>query len=135
MGVRSQEPCQLGSLLLTQLGSQVLYPITLASSIFSMQPSVIPFHLTPVWFCITVFILTGAMFVVHRIMKRWTLWQKEFARWMKAKRLMEEEAGYGLEREYSNELMRNVYRDGTTGDLESLALGTRTLLGRGRSLF
>jgi hypothetical protein len=120
--------------MLTQLESQVLYPMTLAASIFSMQPSVIPFSLTPVWFCITVFILTGAMFVVHWIIKRWTSWRKEIALWMKVKRL-EEEASCDLEREYSNEIMTDVYRDRTRGDLESLVLGTRALRGRGRSVF
>jgi len=120
--------------MLTQLGSQVQYPITIAASIFSMQPSVIPFSLTPVWFCITVPILIVAMFVVHWIMKRWTSWRKEIALWMKVKRL-EEEADWGLEREYPNEFMTGVYRDRAGGDLESLALGTRALLGRGRSVF
>jgi hypothetical protein len=120
--------------MLTQLGSQVLYPATLASSIFSMQPSVIPFSLTPVWFCITVLILTGAMLVVHRIMKKWTLWRKEIALWMKVKRL-EEEAGCGLEREYPNDFTTDINYDRTRGDLESLALGTRALQGRRRNLF
>jgi hypothetical protein len=105
----------------------------IAATIFSMQPTVIPFSLTPVWFCITVFLLIGAMFVVHWIMKRWTSWRKEIALWMKVKRL--EEVGYCLEREYPNEFMADVYRDKTRGDLESLALGTRALLGRGRRVF
>jgi hypothetical protein len=86
------------------------------------------------WFCITVFILIGAMFVVHWIIKRWTSWRKEIALWVKLKRL-EEEAGCCLEREYPNEFMTDVYRDRTRGDLESLPLGTRALLGRGRSIF
>jgi hypothetical protein len=120
--------------MLTQLESQVLYPTALAATIFSMQPSVIPFSLTPVWFCITVFILIGAMFVAHWIMKRWTSWRKEIALWMKVK-LLEEEAGYGLEREYRNKFMTDVDRERTRGDLESLLLGTRALQGRGRSVF
>jgi len=123
--------------MLTQLESQILYPAVLAASIFSMQPSVIPFSLTPVWFCITVFILIGAMFVVHWIMKRWTSWRKEIALWMKVKRL-EEEAGYGLEREYPNEFITGAYPDRTRGDLESLEslrCGTRALLGKGRRVF
>jgi hypothetical protein len=99
-----------------------------------MQPSVIPFSLTPVWFYITVPILIGAMFVVHWIMKSWTSWRKEIALWMKVQRL-EEEADCDLEREYLNEFMTDVYRDRTRGDLESLALGTRALLGRKRSVF
>lgn len=97
-----------------------------------MQPSVIPFSLTPVWFCITVFLLTGAMFVIHWIVKRWTSLRKEIALWMKVKRL-EEEAGGGLEREYPNNIITNFYYDRARGDLESLALGTRALLGGRRS--
>ena len=48
---------------------------------------------------------------------------------------LEEEADCDLEREYPNEFMTDVYRDRTRGDLESLALGTRALLGRKRSVF
>jgi hypothetical protein len=94
-----------------------------------MQPSVIPFGPTPMGFCITVFILIGAMFVVHWVMKRWTSWKKEFALWMKIK-LLEEETDRGLEGEYQNEFRTDFYRDGTGGDLENPVLGTRALLGR-----
>jgi hypothetical protein len=119
--------------MLIQLQYQALYPITLAASIFSMQPSVIPFGLTPVWFCITVFLLIGTMFVVHWIMKRWTSWRKEIALWMKVNLL--EQVGRGLEREHREEFMIDVEGDRTRGDLESLALGTRALLGRWRNIF
>jgi len=107
-------------LMLTQLESQALYPIALAATIFSMQPSVIPFRLTPVWFCITVFILIVVMFVVHWIMKRWASWRKEIALWMKVKGL--EEASYGLEREYPNKYITDAYPDRARGDSESLLL-------------
>jgi len=53
---------------------------------------------------------------------------------MKVRRLDEEAAVHGLEREYPNEFMTDVYRDGNRDDLESFALGTRAL-GRGRSIF
>jgi hypothetical protein len=90
---------------------------------------VIPFGLTPMWFCIALFILIGAMFVVHWIMRRWTSWRKEIAIWIKAKQL-EEEAGHGLERVYRSTSIPDFYRDRATGDLESLGLGTRAVLGR-----
>jgi hypothetical protein len=103
--------------------------MALAANLFSMQPSVIPFGPTPVWFCITVFMLMGTMPVVHWIMKRWISWRKEIALWMKLKRL-EEEADSGREREYRNGFMADIYRDGTRGDPESVVLGTRAFRGR-----
>jgi hypothetical protein len=44
-----------------------------------MQPSVIPFHQTPKWLYISVFILVGVMSVIYWIMKKWGLWQKRIA--------------------------------------------------------
>jgi hypothetical protein len=44
-----------------------------------MQPSVIPFGLTPGWLYISVFILVGVMTVIYWIMKKWVLWQKRIA--------------------------------------------------------
>jgi hypothetical protein len=44
-----------------------------------MQPSVIPFGLTPGWLYISVFILVGVMTVIYWIMKKWRLWQKRVA--------------------------------------------------------
>lgn len=74
----------------------------------------------------------GTMPVVHWIMKRWVSWWKEISLWMKVKRL-EEDADSGLEMEYRNEFMADIYCDGTRGDLESLVLGTRVLRGKGRN--
>jgi hypothetical protein len=79
----------------------VLYPVTLAASIFSMQPTVIPFGLTPTWFCITVFILIGLMFTTYWIMKNWALWQKKVATGIK----VFHEARLKLEREYPNDVI------------------------------
>jgi hypothetical protein len=112
-------------LVLTHALSQVLYPITLAASIFSMQPTVIPFGLTPVWFCITVLILIGSMFTIHWIMKNWASWQKKMATSMK----VFQEGHRGLERDFQNEVVPGVgiYLHGPRGDEES-SLGTRVIL-------
>jgi hypothetical protein len=108
----------------------VLYPITLTASIFSMQPSVIPFGLTPGWLYISVFILVGAMSVIYWIMKKWGLWQKRIAVWMKQRQL-EEDKRPALEGGHQNEVVfpaSNIYCSVVAGDEENL--GTRVLLGR-----
>jgi hypothetical protein len=58
-----------------------------------MQPSVIPFGLTPGWLYISVFILVGVMTVIYWIMKKWRLWQKRvagIALWLTQRRLEED---------------------------------------------
>jgi hypothetical protein len=62
---------------LTQI--QVLYPLALGTSIFSMQPSVIPFDLTPMWYFITVCILMAGMTFIHWVMKSWLSSRKEIS--------------------------------------------------------
>jgi hypothetical protein len=52
-----------------------------------MQPSVIPFHQTQKWLYISVFILVGVMSVIYRIMKKWGLWKKRIAVWIKQRQL------------------------------------------------
>jgi hypothetical protein len=106
--------------------SKVLYPITLAASIFSMQPSVIPFGLTPFWFLITIFILIGVMCVIYWLMKKWASWQSEFAVWRKTRQHLEEEEPRGLERE-CRQFIPSTFRCRASGDEESL--GTRAMLG------
>jgi hypothetical protein len=96
-----------------------------------MQPTVIPFELSPKWFLITVFILMLAMFVIQLLIKRWTLWQNNISLWMKLKRFEEEEreeANRHLRCEYQNNssLGADLYKAGR--DLESLE--TRALSGR-----
>ena len=54
-----------------------------------MQPSVIPFGLTPGWLYISVFILVGVMTVIYWIMKKWRLWQKRIAVWLTQRQLEE----------------------------------------------
>jgi hypothetical protein len=80
-----------------------------------MQPSVIPFHQTPEWLYISVFILVGVMSVIYWIMKKWGLWQKRIALWIK-------------QRQLENEVVfpaSNTYRSVAAGDEESLV--TRVL--------
>jgi hypothetical protein len=65
-----------------------------------MQPSVIPFGLTPGWLYISVFILVGVMTVIYWIMKKWVLWQKRIAGiavWL-TQRQLEEDKRLVLER-------------------------------------
>ncbi|KAH8751551.1 hypothetical protein BGZ57DRAFT_913389 [Hyaloscypha finlandica] len=100
----------------------VLYPITLAASIFSMQASVIPFGLTPFWFLITIFILLGVMCVIYWFMKKWPSWQNEFAVWRKKRQHLGEEE----EREYGQSIL-NIFRSRASGDEESL--GARAISG------
>jgi hypothetical protein len=107
--------------------SKVLYPITLAASIFSMQPSVIPFGLHPVWFLITIFILIGAMCVIYWFMKKWPSWQNEVAVWRKTRQHLEDEEPRGLERE-PRQFIPSMFRSTASGDEESL--GTRIMSGR-----
>jgi hypothetical protein len=52
-----------------------------------MQPSVIPFNLTPGWLYISVFILLGVMSVIYWIMKKWSLCQKRVAVWIRQRQL------------------------------------------------
>jgi hypothetical protein len=83
-----------------------------------MQPSVIPFHQTPEWLYISVFILVGVMSVIYWIMKKWGLWQKRIAVWIK-------------QRQLENKIVvlaSDTYRSMAAGDEESL--GTRVLLRR-----
>ena len=96
---------------------KVLYPIALAASIFSMQPSVIPFGLTPFWFLITIFILIGVMCVIYCSMKKWASWQNEFATWRKIRQHPEEEPR-GLERAY-RQMIPSLFRRRALGDEES----------------
>jgi hypothetical protein len=100
--------------------------MTLAASIFSMQPSVIPFGLTPFWFLTTVFILIGVMCVIYWFMKKWASWKNKFAVWSKTTRHLEEEPR-GLEREY-RQFIPSIFHYRTPGDEESL--GTKAILGR-----
>jgi hypothetical protein len=71
-----------------------------------MQPTVIPFDLTPAWYCITIFILIGVMLVIHWLMKKWTSLRKEIALWKKLFRL--EGAGPDLGREHQDDLTTDV---------------------------
>jgi hypothetical protein len=94
-----------------------------------MQPSVIPFGLTQGWLYISVFILVAVMSVIYWIMKKWGLWQKRIAVWMKQRQL--EDKRRVLEGEHLNEVVfpaSDTYRSVAAGDEESL--GTRVLLGR-----
>jgi hypothetical protein len=94
-----------------------------------MQPSVIPFSLTPGWLYISVFIFVGVMSVIYWIMKKWGLWQKKIAVWMKQRQL--EDKRRDLEEEHQNEVVlpvSNTYCRVDAGDEESL--GTKALLGR-----
>jgi hypothetical protein len=86
-----------------------------------MQPSVIPFGLTPFWFLITIFILLGAMCVIYWLMKKWPSWQNEFAVWRKTRQHLEEEELSGLEREYRQSIL-NIFRSRASGDEESLGM-------------
>jgi hypothetical protein len=87
-----------------------------------MQATVIPFGLTPTWFCITVFILMGLMFTTYWIMKNWASWQKKAATWIK----VFQEARRALERGYQNDaiLGKGVYFY-TPRRGENRSLGTR----------
>jgi hypothetical protein len=96
---------------------KVLYPIALAASIFSMQPSVIPFGLTPFWFLITIFILIGVMCVIYWSMKKWASWQNHFAALRKIRQHLEEEPR-GLERAY-RQMIPSLFRRRALGDEES----------------
>jgi hypothetical protein len=107
--------------------SKVLYPITLAASIFSMQPSVIPFGLHPVWFLITIFILIGAMCVIYWFMKKWPSWRNELAAWRKRRQHQEDEEPRGLEREV-RQFIPSMFRGSAPDDEENL--GTRVMSGR-----
>jgi len=90
-----------------------------------MQPTVIPFGLTPTWFFITVFILIGLMFTTHWIMKNWVSWQKKATTWAK----VFQEARRALGREYQNDviLREGVYFYTPRRD-ENNSLGTRTIV-------
>jgi len=83
-----------------------------------MQPSVIPFHQTPEWLYISVFILVGVMSAIYWIMRKWGLWQKRIAVWIKQRQL-ENKVVF---------LASDTYRSVAAGDEESL--GTRVLLRR-----
>jgi hypothetical protein len=100
----------------------VLYPVTLAASIFSMQATVIPFGLTPTWFCITVFILIGLMVTTYWIMKNWASGQKKVGTWIK----VFQEGCRVLERRYQNDVIlgEGVYSH-APGREENSSLETR----------
>ncbi len=100
--------------------TQVLYPITLAASIFSMQPTVIPFRLQPFWFLITIFILIGAMCVIYWFMKKWPSWQNILADRRKRRQYLVDEEPRGLERE-PRQCIPSMFRGGKeSGDEENL---------------
>jgi hypothetical protein len=107
--------------------TQVLYPITLAASIFSMQPTVIPFRLHPFWFLITIFILIGAMCVIYWFMKKWPSWQNELTVWRKRREYLVDEEPCGLERA-PRQCIPSMFRGRESGDEENL--GTRAMSGR-----
>jgi hypothetical protein len=69
-----------------------------------MQPAVIPFDLTKEWLYFSVFILVGVMSVIYWAMKKWAVWQKKIACWMKVRQL-EGERSQGVARDYLNEVM------------------------------
>ena len=102
----------------------MLSPVTLAASIFSMQATVIPFGLTPAWFCITVFLLIGLMFTIYWIMKNWASWQKKVGTWLK----VFGEVRRALERGYQNDVIleEGIYFHASRGEENrSLETGTR----------
>ncbi|PMD40617.1 hypothetical protein L207DRAFT_633602 [Hyaloscypha variabilis F] len=61
----------------------VLCPFVLAAGMFSMQPSVIPFDLTFRWFILTMLLLTFMMFIIQWTMKRFHLFKKKVAFYLK----------------------------------------------------
>ncbi|KAE9373616.1 hypothetical protein N431DRAFT_504241 [Stipitochalara longipes BDJ] len=93
-----------------------------ASTIFSMQPTVIPFALTPFWFLLTIFILIGGMPIIYWFIKKWASWQNKFAGWKKRRQDLEEEGPHGSEGNYRQFIPR-TFRSRTADDEESL--GTR----------
>ena len=109
-------------IMLTCALRQVLSPVTLAASIFSMQATVIPFGLTPAWFCITVFILIGLMCTIHWTMKNWASWQKRAGTLLKAF----QKARPALERGYQSDVIleEGVYLH-ALGPKENSSIGIR----------
>ena len=108
--------------MLTYPLRQVLSPVTLAASIFSMQATVIPFGLTPAWFCITIFILIGLMCTVHCTMKNWAYWQK------RAGTLLQvfQEARWARERGHQSDIvLEEVVYVHAPGNEENSNVGTR----------
>jgi hypothetical protein len=88
-----------------------------------MQPTVIPFELTPKWFLITVFLLMAAMFVIHQLMMRWSSLRNVFAHCMKLKKMAEEEANRGVRNEYHDEdAIPDVSPYRAASDIESLGM-------------
>jgi hypothetical protein len=89
-----------------------------------MQATVIPFGLTPAWFCITVFLLIGLMFTIYWIMKNWASWQKKVGTWLK----VFGEVRRALERGYQNDVIleEGIYFQASRGEENSsLETGTR----------
>lgn len=82
-----------------------------------------PFSPDPLWFCIILFILVGAMYVLDLLMKKWISWQTPIASWIREKRLGE--GVRGLQREDQNNVVPYPYLRRPLGDIESL--GTRAL--------
>lgn len=109
-------------IMLIYVSCQVLSPVTLAASIFSMQATVIPFGLTPAWFCITIFILIGLMCTIYWTMKNWTSWQKRAGTLLKVL----QEARPALERGYQSDVIveEGVYFP-YPGSEENCTVGTR----------
>jgi hypothetical protein len=107
--------------------SQVLYPITLTVSIFSMQPAVIPFDLTKEWLYFSVFILVGVMSIIYWAMKKWAVLQKKIAFWTKVRQL-EEKGSRVVVSDYLNEVVipkPDLHNSRVLDEEESL--GTRTM--------
>jgi hypothetical protein len=125
--------CSHGTLL-TSFHSQVLYPITLTVSIFSMQPAVIPFNLTKEWLCFSVFILIAVMSIIYRAMKKWEALRKKLTSWMKV-RQPEGEGFWAVIKDYLKDIIMSQpdsHNSGVLNDVESLR--ARAVLGSRRGV-
>jgi hypothetical protein len=81
-------------LILFSPNFQILYPIALAAAIFSMQPGIIPFDLTPRSFTFAVFILIAMVYAI-RLIGRYAqpylpLLPNPIALWLKSKKVDED---------------------------------------------
>ena len=117
-------------------GFQVLYPVALAAAIFSMQPAVIPFDLSPRSFTIAIFVLIALVFVIRRTLLHWTWWRKKFAAQMKTREL-DEIVEHRSTSGYLSGLapITGRYLNGTRGDVEMDAFGARGLHGVQSTVF
>ena len=77
-----------------------------------MQPSVIPFDLTPMWYCITVGILMAGMTLIYWVMKRWLSNHKEIPVLTEVTQ-RDQEVDHLLER-----IHRNLFSRRVTGDMD-----------------